>query len=41
MANCFRGHTEAVICLQYKKDRLVSGSHDKTIKVTSLLHPNH
>jgi len=29
-----RGHTDAVLCLQFDKMKVVSGSKDKTIKVT-------
>ena len=29
----YRGHTDAVLCLQFDEDKLVSGSKDTTIKV--------
>ena len=30
----FRGHTDAVLCLQFDDEKVVSGSKDTTIKVT-------
>ena len=35
MNNC-RGHTDAVLCLQFDDVRVVSGSKDTTIKVSTL-----
>ena len=32
----FQGHTEAVTCLEYHKDNIISGSSDKTIRVWTL-----
>ena len=34
---CYRGHTDAVLCLQFDQEKVVSGSKDKTIKVMLLL----
>lgn len=34
----FEGHTEGVSCVQFDDHRIVSGSHDNTIKVTYLEH---
>ena len=31
----FRGHNAAVLCVQFDDRKIVSGSYDKTIKVTS------
>ena len=31
---CCRGHSDAVLCLQFVGDTLVSGSSDQTIKVS-------
>ena len=28
----FEGHTQGVSCVQFDETRIVSGSHDKTIK---------
>jgi len=30
---CYRGHTDAVLCVQFDKEKVVSGSKDTTIKV--------
>ncbi|CAG0888831.1 unnamed protein product, partial [Darwinula stevensoni] len=32
----FEGHTQAISCVQFDEDRIVSGSHDKTIKVWNM-----
>ena len=43
---CYRGHTDAVLCVQFDKEKVVSGSKDTTIKVLRaalscfLLHEN-
>jgi len=29
----YRGHTDAVLCVQFDKEKVVSGSKDTTIKV--------
>lgn len=36
MAFLIRGHTDAVLCLQFDKSKVISGSKDTTIKV---IHP--
>lgn len=33
----FSGHTDAVLCLQFDDEDVVSGSKDMTIKVTTFL----
>ena len=37
----YRGHTDAVLCLQFDEDKLVSGSKDTTIKVCCTVLPKH
>ncbi len=34
----FEGHTGGISCLQFDSNRIVSGSHDKTIKVKDAEH---
>jgi WD40 repeat protein len=34
----FEGHTGGISCLQFDSNRIVSGSHDKTIKVEDAEH---
>ena len=47
---CYRGHTDAVLCVQFDKEKVVSGSKDTTIKVLRavmiclvlvFMHKNH